>query len=811
MKQYSVMKRIISLVICLTMILTYLPAGLMKAEAADSTLGIVSDSKKADPSTMNDWLKYFGPDKMDTEFAGAVWTDKSVFTQATDALPGISLTDSKNFLVALSAIASNLSIVGHTSAPTDTVLVLDLSASMVNDTYQVGTIRRNNRYRTVSGIDMSLVQAMIDATNETIHKLMTQNTNNRVGVVLYSGNTYQGDASANTATVVLPLDRYTGVNGEYLSLDANWQTEPLYQRRGNSYTATGETATYVEAGSTVSVSVKDGLKTETGGNVANTSKQVSGGTNIQNGLYHAMEQFLSVTDTVVPEGKPQAGVARLPVLVLMSDGAPNNATTDYADVGTSDVGDGTETDDKITFLTQLTAAYVRGAVTEHYKQSVSDEREMLLLTQGLGTENSTAATNTLYPLGSSNTLKGYWETYLAASADANVTVTSGLTVERKAAVKAMNYVDTYFYASNADGLINSFNDILSEISLKAESYATLVESGGADFSGYVTFEDELGELMHVADMKGILVGDGEGGTILFTGKGVAESLVTGVLGTVDTPTERGNELVRTVKERIPGLTTTQAQQLIGYAYNDKQLYYTDDNNWSNYIGWYADADGKYVGFWDKDSGYENAPAGAVYANRSYGYLGINDDSDMMHVVVMVQTKLSTLHQTVKFKIPASLLPTVQYKVTLSQDDPDQVESFVREEAVPMRLVFEVGLQPGINSVNLNQKIDEHIARGGHVHKNADGTVTVYTNQFSIGNDTNGNGIPDPEEVENAIVAQSHFHPALDNSRFYYTERPVPTAAPATTTTVISTPKPAVPLFRPPSPLLPWKMTRSTTV
>ena len=123
--------------------------------------------------------------------------------------------------------------------------------------------------------------------------------------------------------------------------------------------------------------------------------------------------------------------------------------------------------------------------------------------------------------------------------------------------------------------------------------------------------DELG-----VELCGILLGD-----TLFTGRELAKGMNEGDLGTVSSPNARGDELVATVKERIPGTTTTQAQQLVANAYADMQLYYANDNNWSNYIGWYADADGNYVGFWDKDSGYENAPAGAVYANKSYGYLG----------------------------------------------------------------------------------------------------------------------------------------------------------------------------------------------
>ncbi len=761
MYKNTLFKKALSLLMCLALVLSYLPSGVLRAAAAGEPLTVVSGSKKADPSTLSGWERYFGPQKMDTEFAGAVWTDKSVFSTATEELPGVTLTDSNNFLVALSAIASNLSITGHTSAPTDTMLVLDMSGSMVDGTYEVGRIRQNNRYQTVDGIDMSLITAMIDATNATIDKLMKQNTNNRVGVVLYSGNSSTNQAATpETATVVLPLGRYAGNDGKYLSVDTTWQTRTLYTYRNGQYQAIG-TATYVAEGTRVDVSVADGLKTETGGDVTDTSKRANGGTYIQNGLYKAMEQFLAVTDTAVAEGKPQAGAERLPVIVLMTDGAPTIATTSYTNIGDSDTGNGSSTNDRITFLTQLTAAYVRGRVAAKYQENDNDEQDVLFLTLGLGTENSTAATNTLYPAGSNSTLVGYWNTYLGTNAGSNATIISGddgLQVTRDANVASMNYVNKYFYASDAQDLLNSFNDILSEIELKAESYATLVESSSADFSGYVTFDDELGKMMHVSNVSGILLGD-----TLFTGQNLANGMTDGNLGTVDGPKPQGDELVRTVKERIPGTTTTQAQQLIDNAHQDQQLF-SDGNNWSNYIGWYADENGNYAGFWDKDSGYENAPAGAVYANRSYGYLGVNGDSNMMHVVVMVRTELATLNQTVLFKIPASLLPTVQYKVTLNEDDPSKVEAFVREDALPMRLVFEVGLRDDINSVNLEQKIAEHSLK-----PNDDGTITFYTNEWVIGNDKNGNGIPDPEEVDTAIVTQSHFHPALDNTRFYYTE------------------------------------------
>lgn len=785
--RFSALQRLLSVVLALTLVFGLVPNLTTTARGAAADLRQFSD-KKADPSTM-DWENFFGENKLDTEFAGMVWSDKSVYADNTSELPGVTLTDSDNFLVSMSAIASNLTIAGHTSLPTDTMLVLDLSGSMADTSYEVGVVRigngnSNNNFRTVNGIDLSLVEAMVDATNAAIAALMEQNTNNRVGVVLYSGNTsFNQAATSGSATVVLPLDRYKGVNGEYLSLDVEYITAALYEWTGGwfggSYQPTGETATYAATGTPIYVSVKDGLQTESNTPVSDASKQVVGGTYIQNGLYKALSEFLKVEDTVVPEGKVQAGVERMPAIVLMTDGAPTIATTDYngannnvasdTGIGTSNTGDGGSENERITFLTQLTAAYVKGAVADHYAESATDDQDVLFLTLGLGTENSTEATNTLYPAGSDETLTGYWDDYLAANDGDSVTVGSNnnrITVVRDKLVAQMNYVSQngYFYANNAQGLISSFDKIISEIQLKAGSYATLIESIGADFSGYVTFEDELGELMEVADMKGILIGNK-----LYTGEELAKGMTEGNLGTPENANKKGDELIRTVKERIPGTDTTAAQQLVHNAYLDKQLYWESANSWSNYIGWYANSEGNYVGFWDKDSGYENAPTDALYANKSYGYLGAEQSSDMMHVVVMVRTNLQTLHQTVFFKVPASLLPTVTYSVTLDEEDPDAVESFARIGAEPIQVAFEVGLRSDINSVNLEQKIEEHIAAGGHIHRNDDGSVTLYTNAWGSDNDTDGDNKVDYDEALTAKVAAAHFHPALDNSRYYYTE------------------------------------------
>ena len=269
----NLLKRALSVLLSLVLVASYLPVSQVQAATVQQPLNIIEGSKKADAHSIV-WEKFFGPDVMHTEFAGAVWTDKSVFAEETDLLPGIALNDSNNFLVALSALASNVSITGHTTSPTDTMLVLDLSESMVDKIYDVGYICSGDRYHLATGIDISLMEAMVKATNDTIAALMKQNSNNRVGVVLYSGN------AADSAIVVLPLGRYTGVNGAYLSLDVQYTTSTLYTYDSNTrwWASAGQSAPYVDSASAVSVSVADNLKTEEGAAVADLSKTVEGGT-----------------------------------------------------------------------------------------------------------------------------------------------------------------------------------------------------------------------------------------------------------------------------------------------------------------------------------------------------------------------------------------------------------------------------------------------------------------------------------------------------------------------------------------------------
>jgi len=127
-------KKVIAIMLSILLVITMIPTLAIPAFAATPT-----DTRVTDPSTMDGWKQYFGENVDSTLNAGAIWTDKSVFTGKEDSSVigeftnhGISIdqTTNTNFLVALSALASNKEIIGYSNIPTDTILVLDLSNSM---------------------------------------------------------------------------------------------------------------------------------------------------------------------------------------------------------------------------------------------------------------------------------------------------------------------------------------------------------------------------------------------------------------------------------------------------------------------------------------------------------------------------------------------------------------------------------------------------------------------------------------------------------------------------------------------------------
>ena len=191
-------------------------------------VGALAESTSvADRQTIDDWQGMFGSEsEPTTQYAGAIWVDKSVFTASeakayfgNDMTIGNDQFGNENFLVSLSAIGSNSEVVGYSTIPTDTMIVLDLSSSMYPD------------------LNPKTIDDMVNAVNETIVKLQNLNANNRVGVTTYfGGHGVQNSLSTpqDSHLLMLPLGRYEKADGKFLVTTKNDNNTQIRSVKVNS-------------------------------------------------------------------------------------------------------------------------------------------------------------------------------------------------------------------------------------------------------------------------------------------------------------------------------------------------------------------------------------------------------------------------------------------------------------------------------------------------------------------------------------------------------------------------------------------------
>lgn len=703
-------KKVLSVFLCIALIMTYLPLSVMAASASSDHI-----SRVADPSTMNTWEDFFLPGgKISTENAGGVWMDKSVFTNNSDfSHNGITMNDRDAFLVALSAMATNMTVTGMSHVPTDTMLILDVSASM-------GPGQNN------------VASELIEAANESIASLLDTNANSRVGVVLYSGPTTQGgSATANDAVLVLPLGRYETRNDIYLNLSNNH------------------------------VSLNGNVVIEgTNNKPITTSKSVTGGTYIQKGvMLAATELTADGLDTTINDSL-LGTIKRKPVMVLMSDGSPTFSSTNFQNPTSINLGDGTATSSAQGFVNQLTAAYAKNLVEEKY------ETAPLFYTIGLGVSNDAVALSVLDPdnTNASVAVNNFWTQWNNATVGNTITVQAGnrwssaRTVTKIAGLE-QNYVDEFINVTNngsgqgslGDRLIQAFADIVSKINLQSQYKPTLISQSGENHSGFISFVDKVGEYMQVTDVKGILIND-----TLYSGADLASNFVAGGgnLGTFDNPTELGHEMVAAVRERIGLANDDEARTLIGLAYEYGQIRFNNANDYSNYIGWYADANNKFLGFY-QDGITNITDPNVVYTIKSYGYLGVEHDSNMMYATVQVRHNIKTGEETVAFAVPAALIPVMTYNVSLDENG-NLLDIELSGSDSPVRLVYEVALDSHINEWNVKEVVSADYLADSH-NVNADGSINFYTNDWEHTNNTG----------YNTVNTYSYFNPSRQNDKYYF--------------------------------------------
>lgn len=644
--------------------------------------GIVALSAVSDRDTTTKYTESLG-DNASTEYAGRVWTDKSVFTTGVtfDAFGGGEITVPINgdageeFLITYSALATAEAVSSQTDAPVDVVFVIDISGSMSNNDSEMDN-------------GLSRIANTVAAVNDSMETLMQLNDYTRVAVVAFS----------STAEVLLPLDRYTkltsqGTTYDYLSL--------------NETSAGGDVDMYVRA-----------VNSDNRG--INKTKDVSGGTNIQMGLYTGMKELVDEQSTTANVNG--ATIQRTPAVILLSDGAPTYSSDSdnwWAPDNNDDDGPGSSPYYGNGFKALMTGAYMKEAINTNYGVA-GTANAVKLYTIGMGitglnnyeeygygpnggrkyyTGEQDLAYITLNPANhwtSDNDMAeavvGAWTSYTNQTANGSATISVQVSSNSNYQVShprsplkdlytstdkdaLQTLVDDYYDADNASAVTTVFEQIVASIA-SAPQIPTEIKGDDPLTDGYITYTDPIGRYMEVKDVK----------SIIYAGTNFTQKTTS-----------------------VSGNTTT-------YTF----------------------------------SGEVHSPV--------YG------DQNIRNIIIEL-TKDNSGNETLVVKIPASVIPLRVNEVELNRDG--TVKSHTNNGSFPARVIYSVGLQDGIKQVSDDghvyvdiTKLDEAYVNG---NINADGSVNFYsnkfTNTFSVNNSTAGD-------------ATVEFEPAHNNP-FYYILKDMP--------------------------------------
>lgn len=450
---------------------------------------VYASENTADPSTAMNYQETYNQGS--TQYAGRIWTDKSVGTTADYGGKDFELEDGEDFLVTFSALSSAQTIKSQTASPIDVVFVLDFSASM---TWGVDSTEL------AADKDSSRIKYLVDSLNNTIDTLVNANENNRIGIVTF--NTIR--RTFMDLTTAKEIKNKGIQNKNYLELD----------------TFEGERTTYVT-------------------NHINGARQNTySKTNIQYGLNQAMQMLMSVNDTTVTiEGQE---VQRIPNVVLMSDGAPTTILSDssgeqnwweYLNNGKDSIGwgDNDQAWSANGILPMMTASYMKNVVTEHYFGTNPNNEQMNIYTIGFSTNQQTdemveLANLVLNPddnldqASKSGTteirlLAEAWEEYSTSGNPSVHYVTESsreshnyrLAHPNSNDITTLKYNTAYYPANNSSELDQAFESITN--SMVDQGKAPTEVTGGLTNSGYITYTDTIGDYMELKDVKGLVIGD----------------------------------------------------------------------------------------------------------------------------------------------------------------------------------------------------------------------------------------------------------------------------------------------------------------
>ena len=716
--------------------------------------------KVSDPDTTNTvTTPYFNPGVLEN---GLLWTDKSVNKDTAviyNVDGGVEATytaDPTEFLVTLSALSEGY-LVDITQEPLDVVFIVDLSGSMTYRAIDFGTDLPTEGNRGDMRVD-----ALVAALNNSIKILMDSNIGNRVSVVAFYGEA----GRFPMATTILDLGRYTEPTNAYFFVDDNnVGTAPAYNGRKVFFN--------------VSAGLSPASGVALGPNPNNWWIEVYGGTPTQRGMYEGAQVLMNNSDITYTDPSTGASVARIPTMILITDGEPTFGWNDYVDVGytspnpaqNQDWGDALQPDMGIDLLCVATASYWKKQVYNHYFGATpgtvgyytvgmfiyNEQSRALLYPTDYAYENihhlsctigAPAGTGGMgHPPEQCATLHGatiYADTYnmgyfldqflpsgIGTTGDflardmqlgglwSNTYDIANITNDTDPLFSVDNYYysDEYFTAENADELTDALKTITSQVIRHGNSVTAIAPDANADFSGYLTFSDVIGQYMRFQALGGFWIWDPNvQGYDYFDGEAFAMDLSNPL-----SPNRAA--FLDTLSRQLddpPDLAA--ATTILNTSIAGGLLYYNSLTDYGNQLRWYADAEKYYVGpFYDASGNPAPVPAEAkcimdLYPISGTAYSTVTGEpTDVLTISFVVLTALvngdfadaddsdwnvpdRTLvvgQQIVRWYVPGSLIPmrTIQ-----SQGGDSNVAELV--DASPIRVVYSVGLPPTLTLADI---------------------------------------------------------------------------------------------------------------
>ncbi|MCL2517057.1 MAG: DUF5979 domain-containing protein [Oscillospiraceae bacterium] len=700
-------------------------------------------NKLASPET-NNAVDYFLPSTLEN---GRLWTDKTVsedrvvlYDIAGKPIGGID-AKANEFLITLSALSQSYTV-DTVVEPTDTVFVLDVSASMYINKLDTGKSR---------------VEVMVEALNDAIQILMDGNPNNRIAVVAFGG-----DSGKSRIVPILKLGHYNVHDGNYFSM---------------------KSAAYIQ----VSSQIPDSALFDK----ANRLIRVFGGTPTQHGIYAGAQILLNNDDTYYTDTEKGITVTRKPNIVLLSDGGATLGWTDYKfeNPGSDnengfDCGDANNTDMGIAVLTVLTAAYCKQQVHDHYYGPEETAKTVGFYTIGLGLKGTGfEAPAVLDPINNADkvsrvylkntyNMKEILDDFINLGSEIEFPALNKNASSARGLVKVKNdggyiknydYTEGYYPANEAKDLSNAFNSIAQRI-ISTGNYVTKVGSGDADFDGYLVFSDVLGEYMEYKSSEGLWYDNN-----MYTGYLFAQSMTSDDQDYrekfLTAMMEHQNYFEETNRTFAQEKAESLLDSCIAAGKANDGLYYNSPTDFSNKIKYYANDKRKYVGNYFDDSGIpvDPIPAGAKCVVELYTMEGMVQDpvsgelTDLMGVAIHVVTaleegefecvfsdgsnnlvrNLKAGQQVVRWYIPASLIPI---RTVTEKDGAVQVK-----EAIPMRYIYSVGLRGGLALSDVSDDYKNKTANKGQ------NSYYFYTNVWD-----------DPNNLSKAFFQPNENNPYYQN-------------------------------------------------